>query len=183
MAINRPPGHHAETNVSQGFCPINNAAIAADAAKRMGAERILLIDWDVHHGNGTENIFYDDEKVLYVSIHRYDNGTFYPGTGHPARCGSNRGLGYNVNIAWNHFAGESTVGDADYMAAFRHVIVPIAEEYQPQLVIVSAGFDAVAGDPIGNCRVSPECFGYMTHMLNSVGAPVVLLLEGGYNLQ
>lgn len=138
-----------------GFCPLNNAAIAARAAQRRGLTRILLLDWDVHHGNGTEQIFWNDPHVLYISLHRHDFGAFYPGTGSPSKVGGAASQGLNINIAWSHWPGEARVGNGDYVAALRHVILPVAEEWRPQLVLVSAGFDAVEGDPVGQCHVTP----------------------------
>ncbi|GAX82206.1 hypothetical protein CEUSTIGMA_g9634.t1 [Chlamydomonas eustigma] len=176
-AIVRPPGHHAESGTAMGFCFFNNAAVAARAAQACGAQRVIILDWDVHHGNGTQHIFEQDPSVLYISLHRYDSGDFYPGTGSAGEVGVGAGEGFNVNIAWNG-AG---MQNGDYLAAFNHVIMPIAYEYNPNLIIVSAGFDAAEGDPIGECRLTPECFAHMTSMLKSV-APLVLLLEGGYNL-
>ncbi|GFR41478.1 hypothetical protein Agub_g2169, partial [Astrephomene gubernaculifera] len=176
-AIIRPPGHHAESGVAMGFCYYNNAAVAARAAQAAGARRVLILDWDVHHGNGTQRIFYDDPSVLYMSTHRFDNGSFYPGTGDATETGSGAGLGFTVNVPWNG----SGVRDADMLAAFRHVLLPVAAEFRPDLVIVSAGFDAVEGDPLGGCRVSPAAYGHFTALLSSL-APTLLLLEGGYNL-
>lgn len=139
---------------------------------------------DVHHGNGTQQIFYDDPRVLYLSIHRHDDGNFFPGTGGPTECGTGEGLGYNVNIAWS--GGLSPpIGDAEYLAAFRTVVMPIAKEYDPEIVIVSAGFDAALGHPapLGGYKVSPACFGRMTQMLMTLAkGKVVLALEGGYDL-
>ncbi|KAG2497971.1 hypothetical protein HYH03_004232 [Edaphochlamys debaryana] len=176
-AIIRPPGHHAESSVAMGFCYYNNAAVAARAAQAAGARRVIIMDWDVHHGNGTQRIFYDDPTVLYMSTHRYDRGTYYPGTGGADEVGTGAGTGFTVNVPWN----VSGIRDADMVAAFRHVILPIAAEFQPDLLIVSAGFDAVDGDPLGGCRVSPAAYGHFTRFLCGV-APSVLLLEGGYNL-
>jgi len=176
-AIVRPPGHHAESNVAMGFCFFNNAAVAARAAQAVGAQRVLILDWDVHHGNGTQHIFENDPSVLYMSIHRYDSGRFYPGTGGVAEVGEGAGEGYTVNIPWEG----GGLGNADYLAAFNHVLIPIAYEYNPDLIIISAGFDAADGDPIGGCRVTPEAFAAMTALLKPI-APCLLLLEGGYNL-
>jgi histone deacetylase 6 len=176
-AIIRPPGHHAESNTAMGFCFFNNAAVAARAAQAAGAERVLILDWDVHHGNGTQHIFESDPSVLYMSLHRYDRGTFYPGTGAAHEVGRGRGAGYTVNVPWD--AGN--IGNGDYMAAMQQVILPIAWEFAPNLIIISAGFDAADGDPIGGCCLTPECFGQMTADLMPI-APTVLLLEGGYNL-
>ncbi|KAF5831193.1 histone deacetylase 7 [Dunaliella salina] len=176
-AIVRPPGHHAETALAMGFCLFNNAAVAARAAQEAGASRVLIMDWDVHHGNGTQDIFYNSGSVMYTSIHRFDGGTYFPGTGAAYKVGSGNGEGTNVNVAWDG----PGVEDGDYMAAFQHVVVPIAKEFKPDLIIVSAGFDAVQGDPLGDCDVSPAAFGHFTQMLASVG-PIMLVLEGGYNL-
>lgn len=176
-AIIRPPGHHAESGMSMGFCFVNNAAIAAKAALANGAQRVLILDWDIHHGNGTQHIFENDNSVMYMSLHRYDRGTFYPGTGAATECGLGTGEGFTVNVPWDGIE----MGNGDYMSAFTHVLVPIAYEFNPDVIIVSAGFDAADGDPIGQCRVTPECYGHMTALLKPI-APVVVLLEGGYNL-
>lgn len=176
-AIIRPPGHHAESGMAMGFCFFNNAAVAARAAQAAGAHRVIILDWDIHHGNGTQQIFEHDPSVLYMSIHRHDQGHFYPGTGAVGEVGSGRGEGFSVNLAWD----SSHMGDGDYVTAFRHVLLPIANEFRPDQIIVSAGFDAAEGDPIGECCVSPAGFAHMTAMLKGI-APVVLLLEGGYNL-
>ncbi|EIE24210.1 histone deacetylase, partial [Coccomyxa subellipsoidea C-169] len=176
-AIVRPPGHHAESGMAMGFCYFNNAGLAARAAQAAGARRVLVLDWDVHHGNGTQHIFEHDPGVMYMSIHRYDGGHFYPGTGAVKEVGRGAGEGFTVNVPWPM----GGMGNGDYMAAFSHVIIPIAHEYSPDLIIVSAGFDASAGDPIGGCRVTPEAYAHMTAMLGAV-APLAVLLEGGYNL-
>eukprot|EP00798_Chlamydomonas_sp_ICE-L_P002356 gene2356-8664_t len=177
-AIVRPPGHHAESGMAMGFCFFNNAAVAARAAQAAGAQRILILDWDVHHGNGTQHIFENDPSVLFMSLHRHDGGSFYPGTGAVNEVGHGAGQGYTVNVPWN----SRDMGDGDYLSAFQLLLMPIAYEFNPDLIIVSAGFDAAEGDPIGECRLTPECFAHMTAMLKSV-APCVLLLEGGYNLR
>ncbi|KAA0172293.1 hypothetical protein FNF27_06092 [Cafeteria roenbergensis] len=179
IALVRPPGHHAEPDAIMGFCLLNNAAIAAAAARRhMGAQRVLILDWDVHHGNGTEACFVDDPTVMYVSLHRYEPG-FFPGTGDPHDVGVGRGAGFTVNVGWP----EGDMRDADYAAAFDTVIMPIARQFNPDLVIVSAGFDAAVEDPLGGCLVTPAGFAMMTSRLRELASGrLVVALEGGYNL-
>jgi histone deacetylase 6 len=179
FAVVRPPGHHAEKNTATGFCFFNHIAIAAKyALKKYNMQRILIVDWDIHHGNGTQNAFMSDSNVLYISIHRQD--IFPPGdAGHANKVGFGSGEGYNINIPW--FKGG--MGDAEYLAAFQQIIMPVAYEFGPELVLVSAGFDAAVGDPLGVCKVSPAGFSHMTHMLSSLaGGKLILILEGGYNL-
>ncbi|CAH2050846.1 unnamed protein product, partial [Iphiclides podalirius] len=182
VCVVRPPGHHADEELPSGFCLLNNAAAAARYAVRgHGLVRVLILDWDVHHGNGTQRITYGDTEILYMSIHRYDNATFFPKStdANYDAVGAAPAEGYNVNVPWN----KRGMGDAEYMAAFTQVILPIAHEYNPELVIVSAGFDACVGDFLGGCKVTPECYGRMTHLLRGLaGGKVVLCLEGGYNV-
>ncbi|XP_047221732.1 histone deacetylase 6 isoform X2 [Girardinichthys multiradiatus] len=184
VAIIRPPGHHAERDAPCGFCLFNTAALTARYAQKNSHDpqlRILILDWDVHHGNGTQHMFENDNSVLYISLHRYDNGTFFPFSqdAAPDRVGVAEGAGYNVNVAWNG----GRMGDSDYLAAFHHVVMPIAAEFNPGLVLVSAGFDAARGDPLGGYHVTPEGYAHLTHMLMSLaGGRVLILLEGGYNL-
>lgn len=185
FAIVRPPGHHAEPQQAMGFCFFNSIAIAARLLQREHrVHKILIFDWDVHHGNGTQEIFYDDPRVLVISMHRHDDGNFFPGTGNPDECGTGSGLGFNVNIAWSGGL-EPPLGDAEYLAAFRSVVMPIAREFAPDIVLVSAGFDAADGHapPLGGYRLTPACFGYMTrHLMSLSNGKVVLALEGGYDL-
>ncbi|XP_073456135.1 histone deacetylase 6 isoform X1 [Aquarana catesbeiana] len=186
VCIVRPPGHHAEPGAACGFCFFNNVALAAQYAQSLKNPseprlRVMILDWDIHHGNGTQHIFQEDDSVLYVSIHRYDDGQFFPASEDAAhdRVGVGRGEGFNVNIAWNG----GKMGDAEYLLAFHRIVMPIAYEFNPQLVLISAGFDAARGDPLGGCRVSPEGYAHMTHLLMGLaGGKVVIVLEGGYNL-
>ncbi|XP_065565883.1 histone deacetylase 4-like isoform X2 [Artemia franciscana] len=184
FAVVRPPGHHAEKSQAMGFCFFNSIAIAAKQLRlRLGLEKILVVDWDVHHGNGIQQIFYDDPHVLYISLHRHDDGNFFPGTGSLVECGSEDGMGFNVNIAWSGL--QPPMGDAEYLAAFRAIVMPIAKDFQPEIVLVSAGFDAALGHPIplGGYRVTPACFAYMTRQLMQLAnGKIVMALEGGYDI-
>uniref|UniRef100_A0A8C5CZ28 Histone deacetylase n=1 Tax=Gadus morhua TaxID=8049 RepID=A0A8C5CZ28_GADMO len=185
FAVVRPPGHHAEESTPMGFCYFNSVAIAAKLLQqRLSVSKILIVDWDVHHGNGTQQAFYSDPNVLYLSLHRYDDGNFFPGSGAPDEVGTGAGVGFNVNMA---FTGglEPPMGDADYLAAFRTVVMPIANEFAPDVVLVSSGFDAVEGHapPLGGYRLTAKCFGYLTRQLMGLaGGRVVLALEGGHDL-
>ncbi|TVY27665.1 Histone deacetylase [Lachnellula hyalina] len=191
IAVIRPPGHHAEPSESMGFCIFNNVPIAASVCMQDYPDvcrKILILDWDVHHGNGIQNMFYENPNVLYISLHVYQNGLFYPGQpddegipdGGPDKRGAGVGIGKNVNIAWH----DQGMGDGEYMAAFQKLVMPIAHEFDPDLVIISAGFDAAAGDDLGGCYVTPACYSHMTHMLMSLAnGKVAVCLEGGYNLR
>ncbi|KAI8624593.1 histone deacetylase [Xylariaceae sp. FL1651] len=191
FAVIRPPGHHAEYDSAMGFCLFNNVPIGAKVCQNEYPEtcrKVFILDWDVHHGNGVQNMFYDDPNVLYISLHVYANGDFYPGKpdnpmipdGDLDNVGDGPGKGKNVNIAWP----SQGMGDGEYFAAFQKIVMPIAQEFNPDLVIISAGFDAADGDELGGCFVTPPCYAHMTHMLMSLaGGKVAVCLEGGYNLQ
>ncbi|XP_045414600.1 histone deacetylase 4 isoform X4 [Lemur catta] len=185
FAVVRPPGHHAEESTPMGFCYFNSVAVAAKLLQqRLNVSKILIVDWDVHHGNGTQQAFYSDPSVLYVSLHRYDDGNFFPGSGAPDEVGTGPGVGFNVNMA---FTGglNPPMGDTEYLAAFRAVVMPIASEFAPDVVLVSSGFDAVEGHPtpLGGYHLSAKCFGYLTKQLMALaGGRVVLALEGGHDL-
>uniref|UniRef100_A0A3Q2XBE6 Histone deacetylase n=1 Tax=Hippocampus comes TaxID=109280 RepID=A0A3Q2XBE6_HIPCM len=185
FAVVRPPGHHAEESTPMGFCYFNSVAVAAKLLQqRLNVSKILIVDWDVHHGNGTQQAFYSDPNVLYLSLHRYDDGNFFPGSGAPDEVGSGPGTGFNVNMA---FTGglEPPMGDAEYLAAFRTVVMPIANEFAPDVVLVSSGFDPVDGHapPLGGYTLTGKCFGYLTRQLMALaGGRLVLALEGGHDL-
>lgn len=185
-AVVRPPGHHAEADAAMGFCLFNNVAVAAHVLVHgqpsSGVKKVLIVDWDVHHGNGTQHMFWQDPQVLYFSVHRYDDGFFYPGSedGDSDKVGGGAGAGFNVNVPWPR----KGYGDLDYLAVFDHVLMPIAQEFQADLVLVSGGFDSAKGDPLGGCQISPAGYNRMTQRLMELaGGRVVLALEGGYNLK
>ncbi|KAK6311754.1 hypothetical protein J4Q44_G00174180 [Coregonus suidteri] len=185
FAVVRPPGHHAEESTAMGFCFFNSVAITAKLLKqKLGVGKILIVDWDIHHGNGTQQAFYNDPNVLYISMHRYDDGNFFPGSGAPEEVGVGPGVGFNTNIAWTGGV-EPPMGDVEYLTAFRTVVMPIANEFSPDVVLVSAGFDAVEGhqSPLGGYNVTAKCFGHLTKQLMKLaGGRVVLALEGGHDL-
>ncbi|XP_059793207.1 polyamine deacetylase HDAC10 isoform X5 [Balaenoptera ricei] len=183
LALVRPPGHHSQRAAANGFCVFNNVAIAAKHAQRQhGLHRILIVDWDVHHGQGIQYIFEDDPSVLYFSWHRYEHGRFWPylRESDADAVGQGPGLGFTVNLPWNQVG----MGNADYVAAFLHVLLPVAFEFNPELVLVSAGFDSAIGDPEGQMQATPECFAHLTQLLQMLaGGRVCAVLEGGYHLE
>ncbi|XP_012923677.1 histone deacetylase 6 isoform X2 [Heterocephalus glaber] len=183
MAIIRPPGHHAQHSLMDGYCMFNHVAVAARyAQKKHRIQRVLIVDWDVHHGQGTQFTFDQDPSVLYFSIHRYEQGRFWPHlkASNWSTTGFGQGQGYTINVPWNQVG----MRDADYIAAFLHILLPVAFEFQPQLVLVAAGFDAIQGDPKGEMATTPAGFAQLTHLLMGLaGGKLILSLEGGYNLR
>ncbi|KAF7639704.1 Hist_deacetyl domain-containing protein [Meloidogyne graminicola] len=188
FACIRPPGHHAEREQAMGFCFFNNVAIAARYLQQrfnngptLCPPRIAIIDWDVHHGNGTQLCFESDPNCLYLSLHRHDNGNFFPGTGAVTEVGVDAGKGTTVNIP---FSGD-VMGDAEYLAAWRVIVLPILDAFKPEFILVSAGFDATKGHAaaLGGYNLTPKLFGYLTRTLRQfANGRVVLALEGGYDL-
>jgi acetoin utilization deacetylase AcuC-like enzyme len=182
LCLVRPPGHHATPTRSMGFCLFNNIALAAHhALTAHSLDRVLIVDWDVHHGNGTQDIFYADPRVLFFSIHRFGMG-FYPGTGDADETGESAGLGYTLNAPLRYGTPRN-----DYRAAFRSALDKAADKIKPQLVLISAGFDAHARDPIGSLGLEVEDFVWLTQQVLDVakshcGGRLVSCLEGGYNL-
>ncbi|KAL8480107.1 hypothetical protein ACS0TY_026873 [Phlomoides rotata] len=184
FAIVSPPGHHAEEAQPMGFCLFNNVAIATSVIlnekPELGINKILIVDWDVHHGNSTQKIFYRDPRVLVFSVHRHDSGRFYPegNDGSYDMMGEGLGAGYNINVPWEN----GGVGDADYFAVWDHILIPVAREFESDMIIISAGFDAAIGDPIGGCCLSTYGYSIMLYkLLEFARGKIVMTLEGGYN--
>jgi acetoin utilization deacetylase AcuC-like enzyme len=180
FCVVRPPGHHANANKGMGFCLFNNVAVAARYAQRtFGAERVLIADWDVHHGNGTQDIFYDDGSVLFFSTHQ---SPWYPGTGARSEEGEGAGAGKTINCPLPGGSGRSSI-----LGAFRELLLPAATAFQPDLVLLSAGFDSRIGDPLGQFLLADEDFRELTMMMSDLASRycdgrLVSVLEGGYNL-
>ncbi|MBU0483663.1 MAG: histone deacetylase [Proteobacteria bacterium] len=177
----RPPGHHAEADRTSGFCLFNNIAVAAHyAIKELAVKRVLIVDWDLHHGNGTQNSFYDTDQVFYFSSHQFP---YFPGTGSILEVGEGKGEGFTINVPLP--GGHD---DMAYAAVFNEILVPLARQYKPELILVSAGFDIYQRDPLGTMAVSINGFAYLAKVLNNLALELcagrlLLVLEGGYNLE
>ncbi|XP_031420827.1 polyamine deacetylase HDAC10 isoform X2 [Clupea harengus] len=182
IALVRPPGHHSQRSAANGFCVFNNVAIAALYAKKhYNVKRVLIVDWDVHHGQGVQYCFEEDPSVLYFSWHRYEHQKFWPNLQESdyGNVGKGKGAGFNINVPWNKVG----MNNSDYLSVFFHVLLPVAYEFNPELVLVSAGFDSAIGDPEGHMCATPEIFGHLTHLLMSLaGGKLCAVLEGGYHL-
>ena len=179
-AFVRPPGHHAERDRAMGFCLYNNVAVAAAHALARGAARVAIVDYDVHHGNGTQAIFYEDPRVLYVSTHQWP---YYPGTGAAEETGAGRGAGFTLNVPL-----EAGATDADYDLVFATAVIPVLRRFEPEILLISAGFDAHERDPLAGMRMSTGGYARLTASLRQVadaccGGRLVLVTEGGYDLQ
>lgn len=180
FAVARPPGHHAGRGYGMGFCLLNHAAVAAGHARSLGLRRVAVLDWDVHHGNGTQDIFYEDDSVLYLSVHQ---SPLFPGTGGTRETGEGPGRGFTINAPLPPGSGEEA-----YAAAFSGLFLPVLREFHPELLIVSAGYDAHASDPLGGMGLGSGSFGRFAAELAALTrelevAPPALVLEGGYDLE
>lgn len=181
FALLRPPGHHAEKNQGMGFCLFNNIAIAARILqKEYGLERIMIVDWDVHHGNGTQHVFEEEKEVLFFSVHQ---SPAYPGTGSLREVGRKEGVGYTMNAPMPPHSG-----DNDYLMLFNEVVLPVMDEYKPQMLLISAGQDAYQGDPLAQMSLSKQWYAKMAELLcegagKHTDGKMILFLEGGYNVK
>jgi len=180
FALVRPPGHHAMPNRGMGFCIFNNIAIGARHAQARGLKKVLIVDWDVHHGNGTQAVFYEDKSVLYFSTHQFPH---YPGTGRLSEVGDGDGRGYTVNVPL-----PSGSDDSGFLAAYREILLPIALEFEPDIVMVSAGQDPDRSDPLGGMKLTAKGFGAMAGLVKNIAdqcceGRLIATLEGGYRIE
>jgi acetoin utilization deacetylase AcuC-like enzyme len=172
----RPPGHHAEANRAMGFCIFNNVAVGARYAQKIGYKKVFIVDFDVHHGNGTQHIFEEDDTVFYFSTHQYPH---YPGTGRESERGIGKGKGFTYNVTMQ--AGS---GDKDYLHVYHDILPGLIKNFKPDIVLVSAGYDIRKEDPLASIRISKEgIHGIVHNILASTDKPVVFTLEGGYDLE
>ncbi|WGI18163.1 histone deacetylase [Methanonatronarchaeum sp. AMET-Sl] len=174
LALTRPPGHHALPNKSMGFCIFNSISVAAEHALKK-LDKVLILDWDVHHGNGTQKIFYENNRLLYISIHQTP---LFPGTGDIKETGKNQGEGYNINIPL-----PSEMEDPDYNYIMDEIIIPKINQYDPELILISAGYDGHRKDPLANMNLTSNAYYQLTKKTKNTGKPIVIALEGGYNHQ
>lgn len=178
LVIVRPPGHHSSKNEYGGFCYFNNVAVAAQyAINKLGLKKVAIVDFDIHHGNGTQDIFYENDQVLFISTHKF--GMFYPGSGDLYETGLKKGKGFTVNVPLNG----SEFGDKEYDMIFEKIVIPILKDYDPELIIVSAGFDAARNDYLGDFDITPNGFGNMVYLMKNLGKKMALVLEGGYTIE
>lgn len=189
----RPPGHHAHCSAIGGFCFFNNVAVAARVAqKEFNKRKVCIFDWDIHVGDGTSNVFYNDDTVLYISIHRFDMGKFFPGPkGKLEMIGECKGKGYNIQFPFNMpqknkddaDENQNVIGDMDYIFVCENFLFPIIREFGPDMIIISAGFDSAKGDPLGEIAVTPVGYAWMTQGLRNIQSCIAVVLEGGYSLE
>ena len=183
FCIIRPPGHHAHAARNHGFCFLNNVALQAQLAAALG-KKVLIFDWDIHQGDGTGTIFYESDQVMLMSLHRYDDRGFFPARpdGAASYVGRNAGAGYNVNVAWNTGSwGRSELGSNEYRLACEEALLPIAKEFNPDLILVSCGFDSAIHDQLGGANLCPLGYYWMTRELLKICPKMIVVLEGGYN--
>ncbi|CDW73889.1 histone deacetylase family protein [Stylonychia lemnae] len=183
FAAIRPPGHHASCEKISGFCLFNNVVVAAKYLQsELGMKKICIFDWDIHCGDGTSQILYQDDSVLYISLHRYDDGMFYPGkAGSPDLIGEEKGKGFNIHFAFSAYSNKN-ISDMEYIYACTDLLFPIIKEFGPEAILISCGFDSAKGDPLGGIGVTPLGYSWMTYGLMKICPDIVVLLEGGYNL-